>query len=110
MPHQYEDNFHEDVAGYLESHFGEDNVDHELYLPQTGRYCDFWVTGPLTDYAIEVENDWEAAIQGVGQSLLYAAHAANTIPVVIVPDGHIEEPEASLYRQRAGVAILELDF
>lgn len=109
MTHEYESEFHETVAAWLEANFGEANVTYEPRLPATGRVPDFWVRDDLCNYAVEVENDWEAVIKGVGQAVLYAAHSPNTVAVVAVPPGHLEQPEASLIAERTSVVLREVN-
>lgn len=107
MTHESEHDFTDRVGHYLEGMFGEDNVFGNLYLKETGRYADWWVDLDVVILAIEVENDWEAAIKGVGQAILYSKHSEKAIPLVIIPPGHIEEPEATMLREE--VHIIELD-
>lgn len=107
MSHETEDAYHEKVKSILERSYGEENVEYEKYLPETRRFVDFWVEGPVVDLAIEVENDFEAALKGAGQSILYAAHELNAVPVIILPPDHVEQPEADM--MRSNIAIVELE-
>lgn len=96
MTHEAERPFHDRAVAALEGQYGTDAVETDRYLSATGRYCDIWVSvGPVA-LAIEVENDWEAAITGVGQALLYAQHDPRAVPVVVLPPGHVESPEHEL--------------
>lgn len=107
LTHEDERPFHDRVVSYLEDKYGEDNVETDKYLPDPYRFCDIWVDGPLFPYAIEVENDFEAAIEGVGQALIYAAEEQNAVPVVVLPPGHVDKPEVDSLRRQ--VSIVELD-
>lgn len=107
MAHESERTFSERVREYLVEHYGEENVESQVYLDETGRFADFWVDGPVVSLAVEVENDWEAASKGIGQALLYGAHDDDAVPVVILPKGHVDYPEVEMLRER--IAIIELD-
>jgi hypothetical protein len=106
MTHETEDAYHDKVKTILERLYGARNVEHERYFEETGRFVDFWVEGPIVDLAIEVENDFEAALKGAGQSILYAANELNAVPVIILPLGHVEQPEADM--MRSNIAIVEM--
>lgn len=108
MVHESEKSFHDKVHEYLIDAYGENNVTSKVYLEESYRFADFWVHTPIVDLAIEVENDFNAVIRGVGQAFLYAAHSKNAVPVVIVPKGHIEQPEVDMLRQRITITELEL--
>lgn len=107
MTHESEITYHEKVQKVLELHYGEENVEYEKFLSETHRFVDFWVEGPVVDLAIEVENDFEAALKGAGQSILYAAHELNAVPVIILPPDHVEQPEADM--MRSNIAIVEME-
>lgn len=99
--------FQDRVVAYLEDEYGAENVEEDKYLPDPYRFCDVWVEGALVDYAIEIENDFDAAINGVGQALMYAAEEENAVPIVVLPPDHTDEPEASSLRR--AVPIVELN-
>lgn len=105
--HESEYDYSTRVAAFLEEVYGEENVEYNKYLKESGRFVDFWVEAPVVTLAIEVENDFAAAIKGVGQALLYASHENRAVPVVILPPGHVQEPEVNMLRSH--VAIIELD-
>lgn len=107
MTHESEETFQDRVVEYLEDEYGAENIEENKYLPDPYRFCDIWVEGPLVDYAIEVENDFDAAIKGVGQSLIYAAEEVNAVPIVVLPANHVDEPEVSSLRR--AVPVVELD-
>lgn len=110
MTHDAETTYHDDVAAVLEAEYGERNVESQRYLDRTGKFPDFWVTTPLVDLAIEVENDWPAALyEGVGQAMFYAAHSPDAVPVVVVPPGHVEEPDATMIRTQLPVVLKEVE-
>lgn len=109
MTHEDERPFHDRLVEHLVTEYGEDAVRTDVYLKETGRWVDVLVETPLVTLALEVENDWESVIMGIGQANLYAAHVEEgAVPVVAVPPGHVEEPEVSLLRRR-GVIIREVD-
>lgn len=109
--HEPEDDFAVKVEKWLIEQYGEDNVEGNKYLSdehiynidaESRRYVDFWVNGPMCDFAIEVENDFDAAFNGVGQSVVYAAHTfddPNVKRVIILPEDHVEQPEATMMRE-----------
>lgn len=107
MTHEEEAPFQDRVVKYLEDEYGNENIEENKYLPDPYRFCDIWVEGPVVDYAIEVENDFDAAITGVGQALIYAAEEVNAVPIVVLPTDHVEEPEISSLRR--AVPVVELD-
>lgn len=107
MTHESEKSYTDRVEECLIDEYGEDNVEREHYLEESGRYADFKVDTPVTTLLIEAENDFEAAFKGVGQALLYAAHYEDASPVVILPPEHIKEPEAEMLSRH--VPIVELD-
>lgn len=104
-----EEEFHKYVAEWLMVEFGAENVEHERYLQTTYRFVDFWVETHLCNYAIEVESNFHSVLTGMGQSMLYAAHEPNTIPVVIVPKGEYDEPEATLIQEKTPVVLYAID-
>lgn len=108
MVHEPESEYTENVAEWLEDTFGEENVEANRYLEATGRYADYWVDLGAVSIAVEVENDWEAAIKGVGQASLYAAHAENVWPLVVLPTGHVDEPESTYLSTSTPVAVIEI--
>lgn len=107
MTHEDEITFQDRVYEYLAQNYGSENVETDKYLPEPYRFVDVWIDGPVAPLAIEIENDFEAVMEGVGQALIYAASAENAIPVVIVPPGHVEEPEVTALRRR--IPVVELD-
>jgi len=107
MVHEPESEFAKNVKQLLENEYGEDKVEGGVYLLETRRYVDFYVEAPLVDLAIEVENDFEAVFKGVGQSLVYS-HGTEVAPVIVVPEGHIDEPELEILGSH--VPIVQLSF
>lgn len=99
MTDKNERTFEDEVEILLNEVYGEDNVFRQYYYDESYRFADFYVRGPLFDMALELENDWEACIKGVGQALLYSGHKKNCIPVVVVPEGHVEQPEVDILRE-----------
>lgn len=94
------------VEEYLVDEYGRDAVTREayLYVRREGArdyvgFVDFLVDGPLTTWAIEVENDADRkhVRQGVGQAVEYAAvggekYGERWTPAVIIPDHHDDSP------------------
>lgn len=105
--HEPEDSFTDTIESLYRDRYGEDAVERDKYLDETGRYCDLWVDTPDVTLAIEVENDAESVITGVGQVELYAAHSPRAVGVVIVPDDHIDVVEWEFYRERSPVVCFE---
>jgi hypothetical protein len=104
--HEDEITFSEKVRAELVAHFGKDNITEQKYLPETYRFADFYVEGKFMNYAIEVENDFEAVLKGIGQVLIYA-NELDAVPVIVIPEGHIEEPEATILNRY--VEIIEIE-
>jgi len=88
----------QEVHKKLRLHYGPEAVTEEKWLPRSARQVDFWVDGDLINLAVEVEDNWEGVINGLGQAFLYAAHSNETIPVVAFPARYIQEPEYSMLR------------
>lgn len=103
MTHIYEDEFHRRAEKWLIEEYGAENVEHEVYLPNAWRYIDFVVQTPLATFAIEAERTADKVIEGAGQSILYAGAKNGYTPLILVPDGHTEEPEVSWIRKRVPV-------
>lgn len=107
MTHEPETPFRDRVAQYLAATYGEENVETDKYLSDPYRYVDIYVHGPLVDLAIEVESRFSAVLHGVGQAFIYASASKDAVPVVVVPPGHVEEPEVDALRDR--IPVVELD-
>lgn len=108
MTHSPEVEIEVQVEERLKDLHGEEAVQTQVYLPETGRFCDIVADLPHVTLCIEVESREEALTKGVGQTLLYAGHYPDGVPVIITPLDHLQEPEANIWRQR-GVVILEYD-
>lgn len=98
--------FSEKVGEMLIEAYGRDNVEKEKYFSESKRYVDYWVSGPLVNLAVEVENDKPSLMVGAGQAIMYSGHSENTVPVVVVPEGHVEYPEVEHIRRY--VPVVEL--
>lgn len=106
--HESELTFHDRVLLWAEDTYGSENVESEAYQRETRRYVDILVHGPITDFAIELENDAKASIKGIGQASLYAATAGHRyVPIVIVPDDHVDQPDFDHINERTPVHIRE---
>ena len=99
--------FHDIVRVWLTDRVGAGNLTHEPTL-RTGREPDFLAEGPLATWAVEVENDADSLTDGFGQARLYAKHATEYVPLLVLPP-----VEASSRRElallRDDVRIVELD-
>jgi len=94
-----EDEFHDRVVGpRLRDRFGADAVEHEKYLDGTGAFADYWVDLDVVVLAVEVENDADAVRSGVAQALEYAQNDDRAVPVVITPEGRVEQAQADQLR------------
>lgn len=103
-----EKDFADEVEEELNTIFGEENVERQKYLEESGRFVDFWAEGMLVDFAIEVEDSFESIFNGVSQATLYAEHGENVTPVVILPEeAEVQEPEREMLSHN--VSILQLD-
>lgn len=117
MPHAPENTLEAAVEQHVQAVLSPEDLAYQVHLPDTGREADFvavQTTPPNTSnlvYAIEVENDWEAVMKGVGQALLYAGHFDRGIPVVAFPEGHVEQPEYDDLRAQApGIIFMEVPY
>jgi hypothetical protein len=108
MTHEYESAFHERVHAWLREAHPEAEVAHEHQYPATDRIADFLVRREWCTLAIEVENDANAVVKGVGQAMQYAAHHPNGVPVVVTPAGHVDRPEMDLYASATPAVMVEL--
>lgn len=106
MTHESEKSYSYRVRKFLEETYGKDNVHGNHYLSESVRYVDYYVEGPLANFAIEIENDFEACLKGTGQALIYAGEL-ECVPLIIVPPDHIERPEYEYLNEH--VEIVELD-
>lgn len=87
-----ERSYHNYIQEILEEQYGEDNVEHEVYLAETYRFVDFVVDTGIVTLAIEVEHSTDKAIREGMMSLLYASHERDWVPVIIhPPDGENKE-------------------
>lgn len=95
MTHESEYTFMDAVEAFLDGYYSKFEREHVL---PSQRRPDFVVWTAMGTVAVEVENDFEAAIKGAGQAQMYAAEVEETYygpcePLVIVPSGHVENPE-----------------
>lgn len=114
MADKDESDFEDVLVEHLEHEYGEDNVHRQVYLDEIERYsgttkkfCDIHVEGPLVDYAIEVESNFESCWKGKTQAEIYAKMLDNAVPVLVVKEGNIEEPDASMLRE--DIQLVEVD-
>lgn len=93
-----EADFGEQVIDFFAGEFGEDAVDTEVHIDtiDTDRYLDILVDLDHTRLCVELKIDFTAAIEGVGQAALYAAHIDNGLPVVLVPESGLNRMERLL--------------
>lgn len=101
--HTPENTFDRAVERFLCDAFDatDEQLAYQPRLSETYRMPDFLVQLPDVTFAVEVENDFEAAFEGVGQAICYAGHFEHGVPVVVLPEGHVEQPEYDLLRQQA---------
>lgn len=107
MTHEPETAIDADVTEWFQTHFGSDHVETSPYQREINRYPDILVRGPVCDYAVEVENDRESVIHGVGQVLLYASTSDRYVPLVVTPDDHVDARERYLFERTTPVHIRE---
>lgn len=83
-----------------------------MYLRPSQRYADLVIEGPFIVLAIETESRFSSALKGVAQAAIYAEGIKEeypnkpVYPLVLVPDGHVEEPERTFIQDATGVPIL----
>jgi len=101
--------FHERVVGpRLRELFGVDAVEHEKYLDGTTAFADYWVDLGVVVLAIEVKNDADAVRSGVAQALEYAQNDDRAVPVVVTPEGQVEQAQADQLRDICPIVELPL--
>lgn len=99
MTHITEAEFSEEyVRPLLEQHFGGEAIEEQKYLSQTTCFCDYWVDLGLFIAAIEVENDAYSIRSGMGQAIEYAQNDPRAVPILITPEGHVEEAQVEALR------------
>lgn len=115
MTHVSEQSFEDYLVAQLEAEHGEDAIHEQYYLP-SGRYVDILVADvdSWQTWAYELENNAGSVLNGSGQAAYYAAEIEsqgfeNTVPVLAVPEGHIDDEERRIIRQ-TGVLVREVDF
>jgi len=110
MTHVSETSLGDAVREALFDAFGVDTIEGQAHLDQTDRFADFIARRSGAQdivYAVEVENDAESLTTGVGQAQLYAGHFATGVPVVAIPENHVDQPEFDFLRdQTPGVRYL----
>lgn len=100
MTHVPESKFSLAVGNVLKEMYPDATVEQEPYLSTTGRYADWVVYDTPLPLAVEVENDAESAIAGLGQALIYAWET-EAIPIVVLPEGHWISPELDILSNHA---------
>lgn len=90
------------------------DVKYQVYLPDSGRRCDFTVRretpsdAPDVVYAVETEDTFGGVISSVGQVEMYAGHFERGVPVLLFPEGHHQQPELACLRLSTPVLLLEV--
>lgn len=113
MSHVPEMQFKQSVVTHFRDRFKQAKINTEPRLHLTGRYPDIIVDFGDFAFVVEVENDFESAYKaGVGQAINYATEYMQiegkpTVAVLVVPNGHIEEPEWTIMREM--VVCLEVE-
>lgn len=111
MAHSWESDFRRNVASWL-----IDNgyrVRSNVYISDSGRFVDLVAEGDFGVFAIETESRFSSALKGVSQAAMYAEGIGPDYPdkpvspIVLVPDGHVKEPERTQIENRAGIPIVE---
>lgn len=95
------------VERLLKEEYGAENVERQVYLPETGRFVDFLIDCGLHTLAVELEHSSERVVyHGYGQALFYAKHNRRWAPAVIYPpDG---ENEAELSKVAEDVVLIPI--
>lgn len=115
MAHKSEKAFQDKLVEYLALIYGEENIETQKYLSEIDRYqedarrfCDIWIDGPMVNFAIEVESNFEACFKGISQAELYAKFEDNTVPIVALHRDHIKEPELSMLRENTPIVVFDI--
>lgn len=107
--HVPETTFADAVINYFKDEYPNCEVEREPYLQRTGRWADLLVETKDETFIVEVENDFEAMFKGIGQVLVYSAHSHEYIPIVAVPEGHVDEPEWTMMKKWVRGITVEYD-
>lgn len=115
MGHETEEQFQDKLVKHFEDIYGEDNIETQKYLSDIYRYsedarrfCDIWIDGPVVDFAIEVESNFEACFKGISQAELYSKFGDNAVPLVALHEDHIKEPELSILKESAYIVVFDV--
>lgn len=109
MTHGPESSFMDVVEDWLTAIYGEMGVTRQFHDPATERRHDFVVNTEWEGYVIEVENDFESTFDAAMKAAVGACSLSDVgdraiipdefhgefVPAVVVPTGHVEEPEWS---------------
>lgn len=114
--HEPEQTFEDWVEALLKERYGDANVERQVRL-ETDRQIDLLATDETNgvQWAIELENDSGSTLNGTGQCEHYAHRITKErpengagIPVLGVPNGHIDADEKQDYMER-GTVVWEFD-
>lgn len=110
MVHELEDLSEEEFKDYIEkvliAHYGEDNVEREVYL-ESQRIVDFKVETKLGTAMVEAKDNASDAIGAKGQVEHYAAHKLSAFAIVLYPE-HQNEPDLDYFGD--GVCFMEFEY
>lgn len=107
--HASERSFEDHVEHELRSEFGKDAVTRQHRFDDDGRIADFVVEHPYATFCFELENDAGSVVNGSGQARYYASHFPDGVPVLAIPEGHID-PEERSYIEQTDVIVREYPF
>ena len=115
MGHELEESFQERLVDHFKDIYGEGNIETQKYLSDIDRYsekarrfCDIWIDGPVVDFAVEVESNFEACFKGISQAELYSKFEDDTVPLVALHEDHVKEPELSILKEDANVVVFNI--
>lgn len=109
MTHLSERAFTDVVEAWFRAEYGDSQVEREVYQPGPYWFVDLVVdTGPVNLF-VEVENDAASIRDGVGQALGYAASQPHSVPLLVVPMGHVEMPDVQRLRASQALVIRGFD-
>lgn len=103
---------------YLRDLFPGAEMDYQKYLPQSTRFIDFLVVREMPGddradayYVVETEDTFDGVVESIGQVQMYAGHfgfGAEVVPIILFPEGHVEQPEFDYLRGITNVLLQQV--
>lgn len=91
-----ESEYQKDVEAALVDDFGEEKVESERYFPRYERFADFVVYTKFGTLVVEVENNADEFMDGVGQAVMYSTMSRMSHGLVVTPPPEGEDIKAEI--------------